>query len=274
VFRLNKEFDEQQARFTIAGDISVECIDLLETCCDQALKVMPPLVGAEGVSLTAFLALDTAGSLLWSAFYVGLGYVCANQVAIAIGWAQHFGLALAISIGAPIALYAGWRGLALLRMIRRLQVRRISPSMLHRKLNSKSKVAVLDLLDFEQEADESAEAIPGAFRVDPSILRKSSHVTVPADVEIVLYSSSAGEMVCARAALELNRIGVDNVWVLDGGIKDWREKGFSVSRFPESPEAVAERLRVKLGNNIVANSSPEACGSMIDESLIRESAAF
>src|SRR5580704_13775432 len=57
--------------------------------------LMPPLVGAEGVSLTAFLALDTAGSLLWSGFYVGLGYLCANQVAIAIGWAQHFGLALA-----------------------------------------------------------------------------------------------------------------------------------------------------------------------------------
>jgi hypothetical protein len=38
VFRLNKEFGEQRARFTIAGDISLECIELLETCCDEALK--------------------------------------------------------------------------------------------------------------------------------------------------------------------------------------------------------------------------------------------
>ena len=33
--------------------------------------VMPPLGGAEGVSVTAFFALDTVGSLLWSGFYTG-----------------------------------------------------------------------------------------------------------------------------------------------------------------------------------------------------------
>src|SRR5271165_1882979 len=31
--------------------------------------VMPPLVAAEGVSLTGFFAHDTVGSLLWSSFY-------------------------------------------------------------------------------------------------------------------------------------------------------------------------------------------------------------
>ena len=49
----------------------------------------------------------------------------------------------------PIGLYAGWRGLTLLQMVRRLRLRRISPAMLERKLKSKSKMAVLDLLDFE-----------------------------------------------------------------------------------------------------------------------------
>ena len=38
-----------------------------------------------------------------------------------------------------------------MRMIRRLRLRRISPAMLARKLKSKSKVAVLDLLDFEEQ---------------------------------------------------------------------------------------------------------------------------
>ena len=46
---------------------------------------------------------------------------------------SRFGAALAIAIGVPIVLYAGWRGIALLRMIQRLRVCRISPSMLHRK---------------------------------------------------------------------------------------------------------------------------------------------
>ena len=64
---------------------------------------MPPLVGAEGVSLAGFLVLDAVGSFLWSASYVGLGYIFSNQLDLAIGWAQHFGAALAIAIGVPIA---------------------------------------------------------------------------------------------------------------------------------------------------------------------------
>jgi membrane protein DedA with SNARE-associated domain/rhodanese-related sulfurtransferase len=209
--------------------------------------VLPPLLGAEGVSLAAFLALDVVGSFLWSASYVGLGYLFSNQLDLAISWVEHFGTALAIAIGVPIALYAGWRGLTLIQMIRRLRVRHISPPMLDRKLRSKSKIAVLDLLDFELETEgDSADAIPGAFRVDPSRLRKSQHITVPDDVQVILYSSSGRDTVCARAAVGLNRIGIDNVWVLEGGLNGWREKGFPVSKVPEKPEIVAERLGIKL----------------------------
>src|SRR5271166_4049101 len=153
--------------------------------------LLPPLSGAEGVSLPGFLVLDTIGGFLWSACYVGLGYVFANEIDVAIGWVGHFGTALAIAIGTPIALYAGWRGLTLMQMIRRLRVRRISPPMLDRKLKSKRKIAVLDLLDFELEIEgDSPEAIPGAFRVDPSRLQNSPHITVTDDVQVVLYSSS------------------------------------------------------------------------------------
>ena len=209
--------------------------------------VMPPLVGAEGASLTGFLAFDTLGAFLWSGVYVGLGYVFSNQLDIAIRWAKHFGTALGIAIGVPLILYAGWRGLVLLRMIRRLRLRRISPPMLARKFKSSRRVAVLDLLDFEAETEsESPEAIPGAFRVDPSLLRKSPHVTVPDDVDIVLYSSSGGDTVPARAAVALKRIGVNHIWVLEGGIKAWREQGFPLSQSPEVPEVAAARVGVKL----------------------------
>ena len=149
------------------------------------------LCGAKECRSRVFLALDAAGSFLWSGFYTGLGYIFSNELDVAFRWAQHFGTALGLAIVVPIGLYAGWRGLTLLRMIRRLRLRRISPAMLERKLKSKSKIAVLDLLDFEDEtASESPEAIPGAFRVDPSRLRKSPRITVPDDVEIILYSSS------------------------------------------------------------------------------------
>ncbi len=209
--------------------------------------LLPPLAGAEGVSLTAFLALDAAGSLIWSSFYVGVGYFFSEQLGIAVSWAKHFGTVLAVAIGVPFCIYIGWRGLTLIRMIRRLRVRLITAPMLHRKLRSGSKVALLDLLDFEEEADiESPPAIPGAFRIDPCRLRHSPRMSVPDDVEIVLYCSSRSEIVSAQAALALKRIGVENVWVLEGGIHGWRERGLPLAQFPEAAKAVAERLGVRL----------------------------
>jgi membrane protein DedA with SNARE-associated domain/rhodanese-related sulfurtransferase len=208
--------------------------------------VIPPLAGAEGASLKAFLPLDTLGGFLWAGSYVALGYLFYKEVDVAIRWVQHFGVVLGIAIGVPLCLYVGCRGIALVRMIRRLRLRRISPRLLATKLKSSSRVAVLDLSDFEASDGESPPAIPGAFRVDPFRLRKSPHLTVPDDVEIVLYSSSGGDTVAARVAVGLKRIGVDNVWVLEGGLKAWRQQGLPVSQTPEAPEVAAERVGVRL----------------------------
>ena len=46
--------------------------------------------------------------------------------------------------------------------------------------------------------------------------------------------------------MALRRIGVEKVWVLEGGLKAWREQGFPVSQSPEVPEVAAERVGVKL----------------------------
>ena len=209
--------------------------------------LMPPLAGAEGVSITSFLALDSVGSLLWSSFYVGLGYVLSDQLETAISWTRQFGTIIALALGVPLGLYTAWRGLTLMRMIRQLRVRRISPLLLNRKLRSGSKVAVLDLSDFEEETgNESVDGIPGAFRVDPSRLHKSPRITVPDDLEIVLYCSSRRDIVSARVAVGLEGIGVKDIWVLEGGLRAWRDHGFPVSHSQEPPETVAARLGVKL----------------------------
>ena len=129
--------------------------------------VIPPLAGAEGASLSAFLPLDILGGFLWAGFYVGLGYLFSKQVDIAIRWVEHFGMVVGIAVGVPLCLYVGSRGFALVRMIRRLQLRRVTPRLLARKLKSNAKIAVLDLLDFEASDSASPEAIPGALRVDP-----------------------------------------------------------------------------------------------------------
>ena len=208
--------------------------------------LMPPLAGAEGVPLARFLALDAMGSGLWATAYSGLGYAFANELDVATRWVQHFGTTIGLLVGVPLALYAGWRGLTLARMIRQLRLRRISPPMLAHKLKSGRKIAVIDLLNFEEGDGPALEGIPGAFSVDPCRLRNSPQITIPPDVKVILYSSSGSDTVSARAAVALKRIGVDKVWVLEGGFKAWREHGLPVARSPELPEAVAARLGVML----------------------------
>jgi rhodanese-related sulfurtransferase len=102
-------------------------------------------------------------------------------------------------------------------------------------------------LEFDEATDtQTPAAVPGAFRVDPSRLRESPQIFVPDDVQIVLYCSSERDLVSARVAIALQRIGIDNVWVLEGGLSGWRDKGLPVSQSPEAAEAVAERLGVRL----------------------------
>jgi hypothetical protein len=38
VFRVDKEFGEQRTRLTVSGEISSACVDVLETCCEQAIR--------------------------------------------------------------------------------------------------------------------------------------------------------------------------------------------------------------------------------------------
>jgi membrane protein DedA with SNARE-associated domain/rhodanese-related sulfurtransferase len=209
--------------------------------------LMPPLAGAERVLLTRFLAVDAVGSLLWSGSYLGLGRIFSNQLNVAIRWAQNCGTALGIAIILPLVLYAAWRGFILVRMILELRQRRITPPMLASKLEADNKIAVLDLTNFEgADATQSFRAIPGAFVLDPSHLRKSPQIAVPDDLEIIIYSSSGSDTVAARAAVSLKRIGVANVWVLEGGLEAWCGHGFPVSKTPELPHVVAERYGVKL----------------------------
>lgn len=214
--------------------------------------IMPPLVGAEGVSVPTFVALDASGSLVWSIGYVTLGSVFSDQLDMALRWGKHFGTTLGIVLALAIAIYVGRRGVALVQMIRRLRVRRIRPAMLDCKLKSKKKVAVLDLLEFEYHAGQNPAAIPGAMRVNPSRLRHTPRIAIPEDVDVVLYSSSGSDIVCARAALGLKKIGIHDVWVLEGGLKSWLAQGFPVSQVLESHEAVAGRLGVKLPAEEVA----------------------
>ena len=133
----------------------------------------------------------------------------------------------------------------MLRMVRHLRLHRMSAPILAQKLNDGEKIAVIDLRRFEGE-DDNLQGILGAVRMEPSRLRNSASVHVPNDVALVLYCSSRNEFISARVAVALRRRGIDQVWVLDGGLASWRDHGFPLTTHLSTREEVAHRLGIEL----------------------------
>jgi membrane protein DedA with SNARE-associated domain/rhodanese-related sulfurtransferase len=207
--------------------------------------VSPPLAGAGGATIRGFIAYDTVGSLLWTGAYVLLGFAFSREMDHVMVLIARFGHIAALVVGVPLLLYVLWRALHLLRVIRHLRLRRISPTMLERKLEASDKVAIFDLLDYEAR-EGALEGIPGAVRVDPTRLRTGPKVVVPPGIDVVLYCSSRNEFVSARVAEALQKRGFSDVWVLEGGLEAWVLEGRPVTAALSTAEMVAARLGIIL----------------------------
>jgi len=207
--------------------------------------ISPPLAGAAGASVGGFLTYDTAGSLLWSGAYVLLGFIFYSQLAVVVHMIERFSTLLLIVVGVPLAAYVLWRALHLMRMIRHLRLRRISPALLQEKIAGHGRLAIFDLLHFEARGGVVA-GIPGSVRTDPTRLRTSPKVSIPEDIDIVLYCSSRNDFVSARVAETLERRGINNVWVLEGGLEAWEMEGRPVTTELKTPEEVAAQLGIVL----------------------------
>jgi membrane protein DedA with SNARE-associated domain/rhodanese-related sulfurtransferase len=207
--------------------------------------VSPPLAGAEGATVRGFLAYDAVGSLLWSLAYVLIGYGFANQIDRVMQWMARFGLLLGVGVGVPLLVYVVWRLAQLIRVVRHLRLRRISPAMLQQKLDNGDPTGIFDLLDYEAQEGEIA-GIPGAVRVDPSRLRTIPHFVVPEGVDIVLYCASRNDFVSARVARSLEKRGIVDVWVLEGGLKAWIAEGRAVTLALSTGPEMAARLGIVL----------------------------
>jgi membrane protein DedA with SNARE-associated domain/rhodanese-related sulfurtransferase len=178
--------------------------------------LMPPLAGTLNGATVPFLLFDAAGAFFWSAGYCFVGYLFADHLNIVAGALGRVSRILAILMGGVLC-YLMLRAWELLRTIRELRLRAISPAALQRKLQAHKRVAVLDLLDVEgQENASKVPGIVGSARISPTALRSSAKIRVPPDVQIVLYCSSRNQLTSARTALALRRKGISNVWVLQG----------------------------------------------------------
>jgi rhodanese-related sulfurtransferase len=85
------------------------------------------------------------------------------------------------------------------------------------------------LVDVREESEFAKDHLPGAIHLGKGVIERDIETRIPdLDAEIVLYCG--GGFRSALAADNLQKMGYTNVISMDGGIRDWREKGYSLTK--------------------------------------------
>jgi rhodanese-related sulfurtransferase len=85
------------------------------------------------------------------------------------------------------------------------------------------------LVDVREESEYGVDHLPGAVHLGKGIIERDIEGRVPdLAAEIVLYCG--GGFRSALAADNLQKMGYTNVISMDGGIRDWREKGYPLTK--------------------------------------------
>ncbi len=80
------------------------------------------------------------------------------------------------------------------------------------------------LVDVREESEFAKDHLPGAIHLGKGIIERDIEAQVPElDAPLVLYCG--GGFRSALAADNLKKMGYTNVISMDGGIREWREKG-------------------------------------------------
>jgi rhodanese-related sulfurtransferase len=81
------------------------------------------------------------------------------------------------------------------------------------------------LIDVREESEFAKDHLPGAIHLGKGIIERDIEQRIPnPDARILLYCG--GGFRSALAADNLQKMGYTKVISMDGGIRDWREKGY------------------------------------------------
>ena len=84
------------------------------------------------------------------------------------------------------------------------------------------------LVDVREESEYAKDHLPGAVHLGKGVLERDVEQRIPdTSAPIVLYCG--GGFRSALAADNLQKMGYTNVVSMDGGIRDWRQKGYPLT---------------------------------------------
>jgi rhodanese-related sulfurtransferase len=117
------------------------------------------------------------------------------------------------------------RFLALVEEVKQ-RVRELNVEQVKAKLDKKEPFI---LADVREESEWAKGHLPGAVHLGKGVIERDIEQRVPdPNTEIVLYCG--GGFRSALAADNLQKMGYTNVISMDGGIRDWRDKGYPLAQ--------------------------------------------
>lgn len=147
--------------------------------------VAAPLAGDSGIGMLRFLALDTLGVVIWSASYIGVGYLFSDQLELALGYIQRLGSGLGILVAGLFSAWILWKFIQRRRFLKQLDVARITPAELRDRIDAGEDLYIVDL---RNKVENDATSVPGAIRLAAEDLSVNSN-QIPRDREIILFCS-------------------------------------------------------------------------------------
>ncbi len=94
------------------------------------------------------------------------------------------------------------------------------------KLDHGNKVL---LVDVREESEFAKDHLPGAIHLGKGVIERDIETRVP-DVKTPMILYCGGGFRSAMAADNLQKMGYTNVLSMDGGVREWREKNYPMTR--------------------------------------------
>jgi len=85
------------------------------------------------------------------------------------------------------------------------------------------------LVDVREESEFAKDHLPGAIHLGKGVIERDVEARVP-DVRTPMILYCGGGFRSAMAADNLQKMGYTNVLSMDGGVREWREKNYPMTR--------------------------------------------
>lgn len=145
----------------------------------------PPMSGMTGMALSRFLLLDAIGTVLWTATFVGIGYLFAGQLETVVKYLAEIGMAAGVGVGAVIFGYFAYKFVQRRRFLKTLEMRRLDPLEANQFLKENKNVHIIDIRH-SYDINVQPEQVPGAINVPMEAMERHAH-QIPKDDDIIVY---------------------------------------------------------------------------------------